>query len=150
MDAVTYPDETTARFIAQNFIPVRLQYNQQPYAKDFNIKWTPTLITLDNGGEEHHRTVGFLGPSDFIASQTLGIGKYHFDLEHFDKALEMFERVISNFPKSECAAEAVYLKGVATYKKTHQAGPLKEAYERLSAEYAKSEWAKRAEPYRLL
>jgi outer membrane protein assembly factor BamD (BamD/ComL family) len=57
---------------------------------------------------------------------------------------------LAEYPKSDSAPEAVYLRGVCGYKSTHAPKPLKEAYERLQAQYPSSEWTKRAYPYRLL
>jgi hypothetical protein len=150
MDAVTYPDEKVSKFITENFIPVRVSYDYQPLATDFNIKWTPTIITIDSDGKEHFRTVGFLAPDDLIASLLLGIGKTHFEHEHFDQAIGVFETLLNSYPKSSCAPEAIYLRGVSQYKSTHSPKPLKAAYEKLSAEYPNDEWTKRAYPYRLL
>lgn len=150
MDAVTYPDQRVARFIAENLIPVRVSYDHEQLSKQFNVKWTPTLITLDSDGQEHHRTVGFLSPEDFIASQLLGIGKTHFENGAFDKAISTFDELTGSYPRSSYAAEAIYLLGVARYKSTHDPKPLRGAYERLSHDYPDSEWAKRAYPYRLI
>jgi len=150
MDAVTYPHEAVAEFIMTNLIPLRVQFDAQPHATNFNLKWTPTLITLDTDGKEHHRTVGFLGPDEVIASLLLGIGKSNFELERFDKALAAFERVLQNYPKSHSAPEAAYLRGVAKYKSTHDPKPLREAYDFLKSGYPDSEWAARAQPYSLI
>ncbi len=150
MDAVTYPDEKVASFISENVIPLRVQFDAQPLASDFNIKWTPTLITLDADGREHHRTVGFLAPDELIPSLLLGIGKSCFENEQFDEALANFEKILTDYPKSDSAPEALYLRGVSRYKNTNDPKPLKEAYERLRDEYPSSEWTKRAYPYRLL
>jgi TolA-binding protein len=150
MDAVTYPQEAVAEFIMTNMIPLRVQFDAQPYANKFNLKWTPTLITLDANGEEHHRTVGFLGPDEVIASLLLGIGKSHFESDRFDKALSALERVLQEYPKSHAAPEAVYLRGVAKYKSTHDPKPLREAYDFLKSGYPDSEWVDRAQPYSLI
>ena len=72
MDAVTYPDTKVAAFINSSLIPLRIASDSQPLATDFNITWTPTLITLDVNGKEHHRTVGFLPPEELIASLCWG------------------------------------------------------------------------------
>ena len=53
MDAVMYPDGKVAGFLNGSVIPVRLLCNEKPYAKDFTVMWTPTLITLDENGKEH-------------------------------------------------------------------------------------------------
>jgi len=150
MDAVTYPDKKVTEFIRENLIPLRVPFDAKPLSTDFNVAWTPTLISLDADRKEHHRTVGFLAPEEVIPSLLLGLGKSWFDREQFDEALEYLEKVLSEYPKSDSAPEAMYLRGVARYKKTHDAKPLKEAYMELKDEYPSSEWTKRAYPYRLL
>jgi hypothetical protein len=150
MDTVTYPDNKVSDFIMKNVVPFRVSFDAEPLAKDFNIKWTPTLITVDANGKEHHRTVGFLPPEELIPSLLLGIGKTHFELDAFAEAIATFDKTISDYPKSDSAPEAMFFKGVCGYKSTHTAGPLKEAYEKLNAQYPQNMWAKRALPYRLL
>ena len=150
MDAVTYPDAKVAEFIMSSLIPLRVPFDHKPLAADFNLKWTPTLITLDTDGKEHHRTVGFLAPEELIPSLLLGMGKTHFELEHFDKGIEKFDRILKEFPKSDSAAEAIYLRGVSLYKSTHDPKPLRLAYENLKDAYPGSEWTRRAYPYRLI
>jgi tetratricopeptide (TPR) repeat protein len=150
MDAVTYPDAKVIGFIGENMIPLRVQFDAQPLSADFKVKWTPTLVTLDSHGTEHHRTVGFLSPEELIPSLLLGIAKTYFEADRFDEALQNFEKLLAEYPKSDSAPEAIYLQGVCRYKSTHDAKPLKEAYEKLSAEYPSSEWTRRAYPYRLL
>ena len=150
MDAVTYPDQKVINFINQHFVPLRIPFDAEPYAKDFNVKWTPTIITLDTDGREHHRTMGFLLPKDFIPSLYLGIGKSSFDTENIDKALVYFDNLLTMFPKSDSAPEGTYLQGVSLYKSTDNPTPLKEAYEKLKLKYPASEWTKRAFPYRLI
>jgi tetratricopeptide (TPR) repeat protein len=150
MGAVTYPDANVIEFINNSMIPIRLLSDTQPYAKDFNIKWTPSIITLDESGKEHHRVVGFLPPEEFIPAMMLGIAKVSFDLDRFDKALVELEKIIAEHPKSKATPEAIYLRGVSGYKSTKDPKPLKEAYEKLHAEYPESEWAARALPYRLI
>jgi tetratricopeptide (TPR) repeat protein len=150
MDAVTYPDAKVIGFISENMIPLRVQFDAQPLSTDFKVKWTPTLVTLDSHGTEHHRTVGFLSPEELIPSLLLGIAKTYFEADRFDEALQNFEKLLAEYPKSDSAPEAIYLQGVCRYKSTHDAKPLKEAYEKLSANYPSSEWTRRAYPYRLL
>jgi tetratricopeptide (TPR) repeat protein len=150
MDAVTYPNEKVGEFIERNFIPLRVAFDAQPLATDFKVKWTPTLITLDASGQEHHRTVGFLSPEELIPSLLLGMAKVHFDQNQFEPALSNLEKVLADYPKSDSAPEALYLRGVSRYKSTHSPKPLKEAYEELQKAYPSSEWTKRAAPYRLL
>ena len=150
MDAVTYPDKKVIDFVQKSFIPLQLSFDAEPESKDFNVKWTPTLITLGIDGREHHRTVGFLDPDAFIASALLGIGKYHFDNDRYPEALTFFEKIIAERSQSDSVAEAIFLRGVSLYKNTGEPKPLKDAYETLSSQHPESEWTKRAYPYRLL
>ena len=150
MDAVTYPDDKVISFINENMIPLRVPFDTQPFSTDFNIKWTPSLTTLDPDGKEHHRTVGFLAPQELIPSLLLGIGKSYFETDRFDEALASLDKLLGEYPKSDAAPEAVYLRGVCRYKSTNDPKPLKAAYEQLEAEHPASEWTKRAYPYRLL
>lgn len=150
MGAVTYPNEKVAEFVGRHMVPVQVLFNAQPLAADFQVKWTPTVITLDEEGLEHHRTVGFLPPEEFIPSLILGIGKAHFDREKSEPAMEWLDRLLKDYPRSDAAPEAVYLRGVAQFKRSHRPEALKEIYERLQAEYPSSEWTKKAQPYRLL
>ncbi|NVM57223.1 MAG: tetratricopeptide repeat protein [Desulfobacterales bacterium] len=150
MDAVTYPDAKVIAFISENMIPLRVPFDAEPLCSDFNVKWTPTLITLDSHGKEHHRTVGFLAPEELIPSLLLGMAKSYFETDRFDEALKSIEKLLEQYPKSDSSPEAIYLRGVCGYKSTKDPKPLKEAYEKLSAEHPSSEWTKRAFPYRLL
>jgi hypothetical protein len=150
MDAVTYPQGKVIEFVQKHFIPLRVAFDAQPLATDFQVKWTPTLIVLDAKGKEHHRSVGFLAPEELIPALMLGNAKTHFDQDQINEALAILEKLLADYPKSDSTPEAIYLRGVCRYKSTHKAQPLKEAYEQLQAAYPSSEWAKRASPYRLL
>jgi hypothetical protein len=150
MDAVTYPEAHVIDFLNHYLIALRVPHDAQPLAADFNVKWTPTLITLDEGAREHHRTVGFLPPEELIPSLLLGIAKTHFDHDRFDQALIHLDQVLGGYRKSGAAPEAIYLRGVSLFKSTHDPKPLKQAYELLTAEFPADEWTRRAYPYRLL
>lgn len=150
MGAVTFPEPAVAAFLDAHIVPLRLAHNHVPLARQFEIRWTPTLILLDEEGKEHHRTVGFLSPEELLANLLLGTAKLHFDLEDFKKALDRLQDLLARYPRSGAAPEALFLRGVSGYKHTHNPAPLKEAYEALQAAYPQSEWAKRSEPYRLL
>ncbi len=133
MDAVTYPDEAVIEFINSNMIAVRVPHDQRPLAEDFKVKWTPTLITLDMDGTERHRTVGFLPPEELIPSLMLGIGEAHLERGEFAQAIPRFEKLVSKYPKSGSAPEAVYFLGVARFQSTHNEKFLRKAYDTLAA-----------------
>lgn len=150
MGAVTFPDTRVITFINQNVVPIRLPHDHKPLADQFQIKWTPALVTLDTEGKEHHRTVGFLSPEELIPSLLLGKAKIDFDHENFAKAVVTLEDLLKDYPKSTAAPEAIFLRGVCLYKSTHNPKALKEIYDKLSKDYPDNEWTKRASPYRLI
>jgi len=150
MDAVTYPDQKVSEFINSNVIPLRVPSDQKPISVDFNVQWTPALVILDQNGKEHHRTVGFMGTGELIPSILLGIGNAHFDNGQFQEAIDCYAKIINQYPESDSVQEAIFQTGVSRYKSTHNPMPLKEAYEKLNAEYPSGQWAKRAYPYRLI
>jgi outer membrane protein assembly factor BamD (BamD/ComL family) len=107
------------------------------------VSWTPTLITLDSNGKEHYRTVGFLPPEELIPSLLLGMSKIDFNTERCESVIAECDKLLASYSKSMAAPEAIYLRGVCRYKKTHNPKSLKDAYEQLSDEYPDSEWTKR-------
>lgn len=150
MDAVSYPNAKVIDFFRKYLAPVRVLISSTPLPQQFKVKWTPTFVILDPEGEEHHRSVGFLPPEEFIPSLTLGIAKTWFDHEQFSEAQAHLDRLISEYPKSDVSAEAIYYRGVSRYKATNDASALRQAHETLHADYKVSDWAKRATAYRLL
>ena len=140
MDAVTYPNERVIEFLNQNVVPLRVLSDQQPLAKDFNIKWTPALLILDQEGKEHSRTVGFLSGEELIPSILLVIGNGHSDQDEFKEALACYERLLTEYPASDSAPEAIFQRGVNLYKSSHDPKPLKEAYNQLQERYPASQW----------
>jgi len=150
MSAVTYSDERVQAFL-DGWAKARLHCEWEdptPEMRRFGIVWTPTFIVLDPDGAEHHRTVGFLSPEEFIAQLNLGKAKIEFDHERFEPAGELLRRVIEDCPRCPVAPEASYFLGVSKYKETHDAHKLRETWERLSRDYPGSEWAHKAEPFR--
>ncbi|MBU0482444.1 MAG: tetratricopeptide repeat protein [Proteobacteria bacterium] len=149
MDAVTYPNEKLADFINNTVVPLKIQVDSK-LAGRFEVKWTPSLLILDGEGKEHYRTTGFMAAEELIPSILLGIGNAHFNRDEFADALAAYEQVLTKHGASDAAPEAMFQRGVAGYKSTHDPKPLKAAYEQLTKKYPKSEWAKRAQPYRLI
>ena len=150
MDAVSYPNVKVIEFIESSVIPLQLQSDALPYARDYNVRWTPNLLMLDSDGREHHRIIGFLPPVELLSSLLLGVGKTRFDRKQFDEAVAAFDKVISEYGYTNSAPEAVYFRGVTLYRGTHEPHYLKEAYMKLETDYHYSEWALRAYPYWLL
>jgi tetratricopeptide (TPR) repeat protein len=150
MDAVAYIDSRVVNFLHERVVPVRLQANDPVLGPKFKVKWTPSLLVLDAQGEEHHRTLGFYPPEELIPSILLGMGKAKFNQPDRPAASRYFEMIISDYPDSLMAPEAVYMNGVARYIETHDATNLLNIYDRLVEEYPDSPWLTRADPYRYL
>jgi len=150
MDAVTYPNEKTITFIRENMVPLRLRFDDRPWTEFYNVKWTPAILTIDVSKKEHHRSIGFLPPAEFLPALLLGIAKHAFDHDNQAGALRKLEKLLAEYGGSVWAPEAVYYRGVSLYKSGHGPKALKEAYEKLQRDYPASEWAIRAYPYRLL
>ncbi len=150
MGAVTYPHEQVVKFVDFNFVPVQIEVSNKALTGQFNVTWTPTIMVLDADGNEVHRVVGFMPPEEFIPTFMVAKGKWYFNAEQHPEAQAMFDEAVQNYPDSAAAAEAVFFLGVSRYKMTHDAKPLRAAYETLTAKFPGSEWAKRAAPYRLI
>ena len=118
--------------------------------KRYGVKWTPTIIILDEDGDEHHRFIGFLQPEDFIAQMTLGKGKLAFNLDNFDQAIQCFQEILVGYPKTDADPEAQYYLGVSKYKASHDPKELKLGLEALQRNYPQSEWTKKAQVYSLI
>jgi hypothetical protein len=150
MGTVTYPNAGVAKFVDFNFVPVQVEISNKELKEKYNVSWTPTILVLDKDGKEHYRSVGFLQPDAFIATFELGKARYHLDLDQFAEARALLEGLIDRSPVPEVMPEAIFFHGVATYKHTHDPKMLRKAYDTLTAKYPQSEWAKRAEPYKLI
>jgi hypothetical protein len=51
MGAVTYPNDRVVEFIMGHMVTVEVLFNAEPLATNFNVRWTPTVITLDEEGK---------------------------------------------------------------------------------------------------
>ena len=84
------------------------------------------------------------------ASLLLGIGTSHLDREEFKEALTVLDRILADYPESDAAPEAQYLRGVVSYKQTDDMNALKEMGAQLKEKYPASEWTKRASVYQAI
>jgi hypothetical protein len=150
MDTVTYPDSNLIKAIHEHLIPVKIPSEDEKLLTSFRIKWTPTLIILDQEGNEHHRILGFMDSDELIPSLLLGIAKCCFDADQLENAKNHLDLIIERHADSTVAPEGLFLKGVCGFKQSHEPSILKKTYEQLYESYPESTWCKRAFPYRLL
>lgn len=139
-----YPDERVVKFISENFVPVRVDVRKNPAPMErFGAFWTPIVVILDPSGTERYRFEGYLPVNDFLAHLTLGLGHVAFAAGNFEEAERRFNEVVDKYPESEQAAEALYWRGVARYKKG-DASALAETAAEFTRRYETSSWAKKA------
>jgi len=150
MDAVTYPNSSVSDFISTNLVPLRIAHDHKDLGPRFQVKWTPLLLLLDASGAELYRTMGFFSPEEFIPKLLLGIGKSHFDKGERPAAIKQFDLILNDYPKSESAPEAIYLKGVANFIESHDPSYLKNLHQSLKQDFPHSTWVMRSSPYTLL
>ena len=150
MDAVAYIDPKVITFVSETLVPLRLPASDPVLGSRYKVKWTPTLLILDADGTEQHRTLGFYPPDDLIPSLLLGMGKAKFNQPNRPAACSCFEQLVSEYPQSSLAPEAIYLNGVSQYIETHEVINLIGIYDCLAADYPDSPWLTRADPYRFL
>ena len=150
MNTGPYSSEKVQAFVVEQFVPVRSQCfwdRPTPLMQRFGIKWTPTFIVHDSSGAEHHRFLGYVPDDDLFAQLGLGLGKIFYDADRMEEAIARFRTVIGRHPGAGATPEAIFLMGVAEYKRGHDPKALRQVWETLSSAYPQSEWTRRAEPY---
>ncbi|MBI4243943.1 MAG: hypothetical protein HY606_07630 [Planctomycetes bacterium] len=79
-----------------------------------------------------------------LAALKVAVGKTRFNQRKFDDAILIFDEVITTLSGSGYAAEAMYWKGVAAYRKSKgDKEVLHDLWQQLYKKYPASEWAKR-------
>jgi thioredoxin family protein len=144
-----YPDPRVVSFIEGHFVPARVHVKEQHgqfqrLSNRYNAQWTPTVLIIDEGGEERRRFEGFLPADDFLAQLTLGLANLAFKTNEFADAERWFRDVVDRYPKTDAAAEALYWAGVSRYKRTNDAAALTETAEAFRTRYSDTSWATRA------
>jgi hypothetical protein len=144
-----WPDERVVKFVTENFIPARVHVKDdgalfKKYSELYSAPWTPTILELDSVGVERHRIEGFLPGDDFLAQLMLGRAKIAFAQENWDDGEKRFREIVDKLPNTDAAPEALYWAGVARYKGTHNAAPLKETAMAFTQRYQESSWAKKS------
>jgi hypothetical protein len=140
-----YPDEQVSGLIQENLIPVKIHIKENHGGFDrFGVQWTPTMIVADPEGTERYRFEGYLPPDEFMGQLQLGLAKIAFTRNDFPKAEQLYRDIVTRFPDSAAAPEALYWAGVSKYKGTHDAAALKDTAEAFRSRYADSQWAKKS------
>jgi hypothetical protein len=144
-----YPDERVARFVTDNFIPVRLHVRDdaeefKKLSERYSAFWTPTILELTPDGTEQHRVEGFLEAPELLAQLNLGLGKTAFKAKRWQEAERHHRAVVDRYPKTDAAQEALYWAGVSRYRETGDAAVLAQTSTALEKQYPGSTWTKKA------
>jgi TolA-binding protein len=102
---------------------------------------------LDENGKERHRIEGYLPKDEFAAQLQLGLARVAFMQKKWKDAEHLYDQIVSKYPESTAAPEAVYWKAVSHYKGTNDHTVLGEVPKTLRERYPESVWAKKAIPW---
>ncbi len=125
MDTVTYPDPRTVSFMSESVVAVEVNVKlDRDLAMEFGVRYTPTILILDEKGNERHRTVGFQPVEEFIPSLLIGIGKVNVHNGLRERAIDDFQRLLDGYPMSKSAAEAAELLQASAKRSNGSRHPL--------------------------
>ena len=144
-----YSDPRVVRFVNDTAIPVRVHVKDnkdefQRLGEKYNAQWTPTVLLLDQDGNERHRVEGFLPTAEFLPQLELGAAHAAFARHDHADAERRFRGIVDNYSQSDVAAEALYWAGVSRYKASGDASALGETARAFGSRYSDSAWAKKA------
>lgn len=122
---------------------MNLRENREVPAR-FDVTWTPTVLVMDPEGAERHRIEGYLPNREFRAQLELGLARTAFKAGTFDRAEELYGRIVESYPDTPAAPEALYWRAVSRYKGAGDASALGAVTQELNQRYPGTEWAKRA------
>jgi TolA-binding protein len=148
-----YPDPRVVRQVDEAFVPVRVHVkdNRDEFKRlgeRFGSQWTPTILIIDESGQERHRIEGFLPLEDFLPQLALGAAHTAFGRGDFKTAAARFDDVLTSYPEGDAAPEAQYWAGVSRYKDTNDPSALTETAKRFGERFQDTSWAKKASVWR--
>ena len=110
MGAVTYPNEKVAKFVALNFVPVKIETSNTAVMQRFLVSWTPPCWCWTRRGGSTTGAWGF-SPEDLIPTLMTAKGRWALEILTSLPRPAPFEEVISCHPDMETAAEALFSWG---------------------------------------
>jgi TolA-binding protein len=99
---------------------------------------------MDSDGDERLRLEGYLSRDEFRAWLEMGLARVAFMNKRWAEAEQAYARVIEQYPDTKVAAEAVYWRGVSSYKRTNDHTVLGEVADAFKQKYQDSVWAEKA------
>lgn len=143
MDTVTYPEQSVTDTINQRFVPLQVNTQEdwgKPIVERFRQVWTPDLRVLGPDGFEYSSWNGYLPPFEFLPRLLLGQAQARLRMNDEPGAAEVFSEVVSRFPSSNVAPEALYWLAVSRYKASHEGKDLMGGWHRVQTTYPSSIW----------
>ncbi|MBV8206432.1 MAG: hypothetical protein JO041_06545 [Acidobacteria bacterium] len=132
-------------FINRSFLPVEANIKEQAtWFKRFDVPWTPTALLVDSEGRERFRIEGYLPRPEFFPQLKLGLGRIAFLGKRFAEAESLYTDIIEQHGGSASAAEAIYWRGVAQYKRTKDHTVLNAVAQQLNQRFPGSIWTEKA------
>lgn len=148
LEAELYADESLARFINENFLPVEFHIKEHALWFDrFDVTWTPTVLILNSQGREIHPIEGYLPKDEFQAQLEMGLARIAFKGKKWREAERVYSQVAEKYPNTSSAPEACYWRAVSHYKDTNDHSVLSMVAQELQREAPQSVWAKKALPW---
>jgi hypothetical protein len=143
MDAITYPEPDIVELLNSEFVGVKLNTRDQVEdVRRFAMVWTPRLLVLTQHGEIVRDITGFLPSKALLAELGLGHGIAELRSARFPQAKIDFERIEAASISDESVAEALYWKGVATYRLGQgEKEPLFEIWREIVSRFPGTIWA---------
>jgi hypothetical protein len=145
LENVTYPNAQVASYLAEQFISVQLNQNQNLQLFDENkIFWTPTITIHDAAGKEQDRWIGYLPPNEFLPRLKFALAQLAMLSQNWQHATVLFENIVSNHAHSFVGPDSLYYLGVAQWKLARNLDNLRTPWFKLLSEYKDSEAAIKA------
>jgi outer membrane protein assembly factor BamD (BamD/ComL family) len=98
-------------------------------------------LILDSDGKERFRLEGYLPKDEFRSQLEIGLARVALMNKDWADAERRYADVLEHYPNSKAASEALYWKGVSTYKKTNDHTILGQMPALFRQKYPESIWA---------
>lgn len=139
---MTYPNAEVARLLNAEFIPVRINTQDQPeVARRFHLMWSPILVALDQREFPLRRIVGYIPPAEMLAELHFIRALNEMRSARPANAMQIFRQLYADFPKAHLIPEALYWDGIAAYRQSKNKEDLWVIWRRLAADYPNNLWA---------
>jgi len=144
MEAVTLPDDSVVREVADGFVPAKLESAKHAdLARRLGVRWLPGLVVCDADERPAHVVIGYLPPDDLRAELCYGRAVVAMSEKRYDDAHALFSSV-AEWPGAERAPEALFWWGISRFRQTKDfQGAVREPWTRILERWPKSQWARK-------